>query len=53
MRVLSRSQNPDEAVEQEYLDYAKEIGYDLRDIILNNQRIIILINSHFMRQTFL
>lgn len=31
--VLSRTKNPDEAVIQHYLDYAKTLGYSLNDII--------------------
>lgn len=35
--VLSRTHNPDKAVVQEYLDYAKSVGYDLSDVIHTKQ----------------
>ena len=35
--VLSRTQHPDEAVVQEYLDYAKSVGYNLNDVIRTKQ----------------
>jgi apolipoprotein D and lipocalin family protein len=37
MWILSRSQNLDEIVVQDYLDYAKEIGFDVSDIIMTKQ----------------
>lgn len=33
MWILSRSQQPQPEVVQEYLDYAESIGYDLSDVI--------------------
>lgn len=35
--VLSRTQQPDAAVVDEYLDYAKQQGYDLSDLIRTKQ----------------
>lgn len=35
--VLSRSAHPSEAVVNEYLDYAKSVGYDLGDLIKTQQ----------------
>lgn len=35
--ILSRSQQPDEAVVKEYLDYAKSVGYNLNDLIRTKQ----------------
>ena len=35
--LLSRTQQPDDAVVQEYLDYAKSQGYDLEDVIRTRQ----------------
>lgn len=37
MWVLSRTHNPDQAVVNEYLDYAKSVGYDLSDVIRTKQ----------------
>lgn len=37
MWILSRSQNLDEIVVQDYLDYAKKIGFDVSDIIMTKQ----------------
>ncbi|MGC3819143.1 lipocalin family protein [Acinetobacter sp. G11] len=39
MWVLSRSPQPDQAVVNEYLEYAKSLGYDLRDVIHTKQTI--------------
>ena len=39
MWVLSRSQQPDQAVVNEYLEYAKTLGYDLGDVIHTKQTI--------------
>ena len=39
MWVLSRSQQPDQAVVNEYLEYAKSLGYDLGDVIHTKQTI--------------
>ena len=37
MWILSRTQNPDPAVIQAYLNYAQSIGYDLGDLIQTKQ----------------
>lgn len=37
MWVLSRSAHPDQAVVQDYLNYAKSVGYDLSDVIHTKQ----------------
>lgn len=37
MWVLSRIQQPDEVVIKEYLEYAKSVGYDLKDVINTKQ----------------
>ncbi|GAA5183332.1 lipocalin family protein [Acinetobacter kookii] len=39
MWVLSRSPQPDQAVVNEYLEYAKTLGYDLGDVIHTKQTI--------------
>ena len=39
MWVLSRSPQPDQAVVNEYLEYAKSLGYDLGDVIHTKQTI--------------
>ncbi|MEG1794384.1 MAG: lipocalin family protein, partial [Rikenellaceae bacterium] len=37
MWVLSRSPQPDQKVINEYLEYAKSVGYDLNDLIHTKQ----------------
>lgn len=37
MWILSRTQNPDPAIIQAYLDYAQSMGYDLGDLIKTKQ----------------
>lgn len=39
MWVLSRSSHPDDSIVDEYLDYAKSIGYDLHDLIKTKQTV--------------
>ena len=39
MWVLSRSPQPDQAVVNEYLEYAKSLGYDLGDVIHTKQTV--------------
>lgn len=39
MWVLSRSPQPDQAVVNEYLEYAKSVGYDVGDVINTKQTI--------------
>lgn len=36
--VLSRNQNPDPKIVDEYLNYAQSLGYDLKDIIKTKQK---------------
>ena len=39
MWVLSRTQHPEQSVINEYLDYAKSVGYDLSDLIHTKQTV--------------
>lgn len=39
MWVLSRTQHPEQSVINEYLDYAKSVGYDLGDLIHTKQTV--------------